>query len=151
MDHVGIVVRDLDAATAFFLALGLTLEGTAEIQGAWVDQIVGLPDVRTDIAMLRTPDGHSGVELTRYHHPAPVPGTAPPNALGLRNIMFAVDDLDATLTRLHPHGATLLGEIAHYENFYRLCYVRGPEDIIVALAEQIPPNDTQPQDPAADE
>jgi len=140
MDHVGVVVDDLAAATAFFVELGMEREGEATVEGRWVDRVVGLDDVRVDIAMMRTPDGHSRLELTKFHNPAAVraePKDAPANTLGIRNIMFAVDDIDDVLTRLQRHGAELVGEVARYEDFYRLCYVRGPDGIIVALAEQI--------------
>ena len=137
MDNVGIVVDDLEAAIAFFVELGLELEGKAQIEGLWADRTVGLDGVRTDIAMMRTPDGHSKLELTKYHTPAAVSAdleNSPPNTLGLHRVMFAVDDIDA---RLRAHGAELLGEVAQYEDSYRLCYLRGPEGIIVALAEQL--------------
>jgi catechol 2,3-dioxygenase-like lactoylglutathione lyase family enzyme len=138
MDNVAIVVDDLDAAVAFFLELGLELEGTAQIQGLFADLTVGLDGVRSDIAVLRTPDGHSKLELTKYHAPPARPGAQnlPPNTLGLHRVMFAVDDIDDTIARLRPHGAELLGEVAQYENIFRLCYLRGPAGIIVALAEQ---------------
>ncbi|NEA41991.1 VOC family protein [Streptomyces sp. SID11385] len=138
MDNVAVVVDDLAAAVAYFLALGLELEGEAEIEGLFADHTVGLDGVRSAIAMMRTPDGRSKVELTAYHHPAAIEAGPPaPNTLGLHRMMFAVDDLDATLERLRPHGAELLGQVARYEDSYRLCYLRGPAGIIVALAEQI--------------
>ncbi|MFL6043046.1 MAG: VOC family protein [Gaiellales bacterium] len=140
MDNVGIVVDDIEAAIAFFGALGMELEGTAQIAGPWADRTVGLDGVRSDIAMMRTPDGHSKLELATYHTPAAVraePENPPPNTLGLHRVMFAVDDLDDVLARLRPHGAELLGEVAQYEDSYRLCYLRGPAGIIVALAEQL--------------
>jgi catechol 2,3-dioxygenase-like lactoylglutathione lyase family enzyme len=140
MDNVGIVVDDLEAAIAFFVELGMGLEGQMPVEGPWVDGVVGLDDVRVDIAMLRTPDGHSRVELTKFRTPAavgPEPANAPANALGIRRIMFAVDDLDEVLARLRSHGAELVREVAQYEDLYRLCYVRGPEGIMVALAEQL--------------
>jgi catechol 2,3-dioxygenase-like lactoylglutathione lyase family enzyme len=140
MDNVGIVVGDLDAAIAFFTELGMELEGTARIEGLWADHTVGLDAIRSDIAMMRTPDGHSKLELTKYHAPAAVgiqPENPPPNTLGLHRVMFAVDDIDDTIARLHAHGAELLGEVAQYGDSYRLCYLRGPAGIIVALAEQI--------------
>lgn len=140
MDHVGIVVDDLEPAKAFFAALGMELEGEATIEGPWVDRVNALDDVRVDIAMMRTPDGHNRLELTKFHHPAVI-SADPPNALGntrgLRNIMFAVDDIDAAVTTLQTHGAELIGEVAQYQDTYRLCYVRGPADIIVALAEEL--------------
>jgi catechol 2,3-dioxygenase-like lactoylglutathione lyase family enzyme len=140
MDNVGIVVDDLEAAIAFFVELGMELEGKAQIEGLWADRTVGLDGVRSDIAMMRTPDGHSKLELMKYHTPAAVgaePENPPPNMLGLHRVMFAVDDIDATVARLRAHGAELLGEVAQYQDSYRLCYVRGPERIIVALAEQL--------------
>ena len=140
MDNVGIVVDDLAAAIAFFVELGLELEGEMPIEGRWVDQIVGLDSVRVDIAMMRTPDGHSRLELTKFHSPAGVsaePKNAPANALGIRRIMFAVLDIDDVVARLRAHGAELVGEVTQYEDKYRLCYVRAPEGILVALAEQL--------------
>lgn len=140
MDHVGIVVDDLEAAVAFFVELGMEVEGRAPVEGRWVDRVVGLDDVRVDMAMMRTPDGHSKLELTTFRSPAAVsaePAVAAPNTLGIRNIMFAVDDIDDVVARLRTHGAELVGEVARYEDIYRLCYVRGPEGIIVALAEQL--------------
>ncbi len=139
MDHVGVVVEDLESAKAFFGALGMELEGEASIEGPWVDQVNAIDGVRVDIAMLRTPDGHSRLELTRFHHPVAFStGEADaPNMLGLRNIMFAVDDIDATVAVLQAHGGELIGVVAQFESTYRLCYVRGPERIIVALAEQL--------------
>ncbi|QFZ78513.1 VOC family protein [Streptomyces fagopyri] len=140
MDNVGIVVDDLDAAVAFFTELGMELEGTAEIEGLWADRTVGIDGVRSAIAMMRTPDGHSKLELTRFHAPTAIdsgPLAPPPNTLGLHRVMFAVDDIDATVARLRPHGAELLGDIAQYEDSYRLCNLRGPAGIIVALAEQL--------------
>ena len=140
MDNILIVVDDLEAAKAFFAELGMELEGEATNEGCWVDRIVGLDDVRADIAMMRTPDGHGRVELSRFHTPPAVraePESAPANALGIRRIMFAVDDLDDTVARLRNHGAELVGEIAEYEDVYRLCFVRGPEGIIIGLSEQL--------------
>ena len=140
MDNVLIVVDDLEAATAFFVELGMELEGETQVEGPWVDRTVGLDDVRADIAMLRTPDGHGRVELTRFHTPPAVraePEDAPANALGIRRIMFAVDDLDDVLARVRGHGARLVGEVAQYEDIYRLCFVRGPEGIIVGLAQEL--------------
>ena len=139
MDNVGIVVDDLEAAIAFFVELGLELEGEATVEGRWVDRIVGLDGVRSDIAMMRTPDGHSRLELMQVpraagDHAEP---NAPVNTLGIRRIMFAVDDIEDVLARLQAHGAELVGEVVQYEDAYRLCYVRGPEGIIVALAEQL--------------
>lgn len=139
MDNVGIVVEDLDAAVAFFTELGMQVEGTAQIEGLFADQAVGLDGVRSTIAMMRTPDGHGKLELAQYHHPAAIGDgahTPPPNTLGMHRVMFAVDDIDDTLTRLRAHGAELLGEVAQYKDVYRLCYLRGPSGIILALAEQ---------------
>lgn len=140
LDNVAIVVDDLDAAAAFFTELGMEFEGVASIEGVWADRTVGLDGVRSDIAVLRTPDGHSKVELTKYHTPSAsgaVPANPPPNTLGLHRLMFAVDDIDDTIARLRAHGAEILGEVAQYEATYRLCYFRGPAGIIVALAERI--------------
>ena len=140
MDNVLIVVDDLEAAKAFFAELGMELEGEATNEGDWVGRIIGLSDVRADIAMMRTPDGHGRLELTKFHSPKAVsaePENALGNTLGLRSIMFAVDDIDATVAGLRAHGAELVGEVAQYQDSYRLCYVRGPEGIIVALAEQL--------------
>ena len=140
MDNVGIVVDDLEAAIAFFVELGMELEGKAQIEGLWADRSVGLDGVRSDIAMMRTPDGHSRLELAKYHTPAAVgaePENPPPNTLGLHRVMFAVDDIDDVVARLRAHGAELVGEVVQYEDSYRLYYVRGPEGFIVALAEQL--------------
>jgi len=140
MDNVGVVVDDLDAAVAFFTELGMELEGKAQIEGIWADRAVGLDGVRSDIAMMRTPDGHGKLELAKYHTPAAVGAekqNAPPNTLGMHRVMFAVDDIDDTIARLRAHGAELLGEVAKYEGTFRLCYLRGPAGIIVGLAEQI--------------
>ncbi|MBJ6764147.1 VOC family protein [Myxococcaceae bacterium JPH2] len=140
MDNIGIVVEDLSAAIAFFVELGMELEGESSVEGRWVDRVIGLDDARADIAMMRTPDGHSRLELSKFHHPAATyaePKTAPVNTLGIRRIMFAVDDLAEVLGRLRKHGAELVGEVADYEDLYRLCYVRGPSEIIIALAEQL--------------
>lgn len=140
MDHVSIIVDDLPDAIAFFTALGMTLVGQMPVAGPWVDRLNGLAGVQVDIAMMVTPDGHSQVELTQFHHPALIevqPAVAPPNTPGLRQVMFAVDDLDDTVARLRAHGAHLIGELVQYENQYRLCYLRGPAGIIVALAEEI--------------
>ena len=139
MDNVGVVVDDLEAATAFFLALGLELEGEATVEGPGVDRMVGLDDVRADIAMVKTPDGHSRLELTKFHTPAATSAepNAPPNTLGIRRVMFAVEDIEEVLARLRARGADLVGEVVQYEDSHRLCYVRGPEGILVALAEQL--------------
>jgi catechol 2,3-dioxygenase-like lactoylglutathione lyase family enzyme len=140
MDNVLIVVDDLEAAKAFFTELGMELEGETQVEGPWVGSVVGLNDVRADITMMRTPDGHNRVELTKFHSPPAVrtqPENAPANALGIRRIMFTVDDIDNVVARLRSHGAELLDEIAQYEDSYRLCFVRGPEGIIIGLAEQL--------------
>lgn len=141
MDHVGVVVEDLEAAVAFFVTLGMEVEGRTPVEGAWVDGVVGLDGVRVEIAMMRTPDGHGKLELTTFHAPAPVgadQASAPPNALGLRSVMFAVDDIEATVTRLRDaHGAELVGRIERYGDMFLLCYVRGPGGVIVALAEEL--------------
>jgi len=139
MDNVGIVVEDLDAAIAFFEELGLELEGRAPIEGAWADGVTGLRDMRVEIAMMRTPDGHSRLELSRFLAPTVVADhrNAPVNALGYLRVMFAVEDIGDTLTRLGKHGAKLVGELVRYENIYRLCYIRGPEGILIGLAEQL--------------
>jgi catechol 2,3-dioxygenase-like lactoylglutathione lyase family enzyme len=140
MDNVLIVVEDLEAAKAFFAELGMELEGETQVEGPWVGQVIGLEDVRADIVMMRTPDGHGRVELSKFHTPPAVraePENAPTNALGIRRIMFTVDDIDDVVARLRNHGAELVGEIAQYENAYRLCFVRGPEGIIVGLAEEL--------------
>lgn len=139
MDNVAIVVDDLAAAKAFFGELGLELEGEATVEGSAVDRLLGLTGVRSDIAVMRTPDGHGRLELTRYHAPASRDGDphAPANVVGAHRVMFAVDDIEDVLDRLRPLGAELLGELVQYENSYRLCYLRGPAGILVALAEQI--------------
>ena len=138
MDNVGIVVDDLDAAVAFFTELGLEVEGKAQVEGLSVDNTLGLDGVRSDIVMMRTPDGHSRLELSKYHTPAPAKsGNPAPNTLGLHRLMFAVDDIDAAIARLRTHGAELIGEVAQYEDTYRLCYLRGPAGILLALAQQI--------------
>jgi len=140
MDNVGIVVDDLKAAIAFFVELGLKVEGEMTVEGRWVDRVVGLEGVRSDIAMMRTPDGHGRLELAKYQRPRAASAErkeAPANTLGMHRIMFAVDDIEDVLTRLRAHGAKLIGEVTQYENTYRLCYLRGPEGIIVALAEQL--------------
>ena len=140
MDHVSVVVDDLPAAIAFFTTLGMELEGEMPVEGSSVDRLCGLEGVRADIAMLRTPDGHGRVELTKFHNPKLVnaePAIAPPNTRGLRQIMFAVENLDDTVSRLRAHGAEHVGETVQYEDTYRLCYLRGPADIIIALAQEI--------------
>ncbi|HEY3801806.1 MAG TPA: VOC family protein [Kofleriaceae bacterium] len=138
MDNVAIVVDDLAAAVAFFGELGMTLDGQMRVEGDWVDRIVGLRGTRSEIAMMRTPDGHSRLELTKYH--APAAGRVEPqpaNTLGLHRVMFAVDDIDDAVSRLRRHGAELVGEVVQYEHSYRLCYLRGPAGIIVALAQDL--------------
>ena len=140
MDNVLIVVEDLERAKAFFAELGMELEGETQVEGDWAGSVVGLDDVRADVAMMRTPDGHGRVELSKFHTPPAVraePESAPANALGMRRIMFAVDDIDDVVARLRGHGGELVGEIAQYENSYRLCFLRGPEGIIIGLAEQL--------------
>ena len=139
IDHVGIIVDDLAGAIAFFVELGLELEGEAPVEGHWADRVNGLEGTRADIAMLRTPDGHGRVELARFHAPASPAGdpTAPANVPGIRHIAFEVRDIDDVLARLQARGAELVGAVEQYENIYRLCYVRGPEGIIVELAERI--------------
>jgi catechol 2,3-dioxygenase-like lactoylglutathione lyase family enzyme len=140
LDHVSVVVEDLADATAFFTALGMTLDGQAPIEGPWVDRVNGIEGVQVDIVMMETPDGHGKLELTKFRNPELVeiePAIAPPNALGLRSVMFTVESVDDTVARLRAHGAELLGEVVQYEDKYRLCYVRGPAGIIVALAEEL--------------
>jgi catechol 2,3-dioxygenase-like lactoylglutathione lyase family enzyme len=140
LDHVSVVVDDLVAAIAFFTALGMTLEGKMPIEGPWVDCVNGLENVQVDIAMMRTPDGQGRLELTRFRNPKLVeiePAIAPPNTLGLRSVMFTVESVDDAVARLRATGAELVGGVAQYENKYRLCYVRGPAGIIVALAEEL--------------
>ncbi len=139
MDNVGIVVESLDAAIAFFTELGLELEGRAMIEGEWSGRVTGLRDQRVEVAMLRTPDGHNRIELSRFLAPgiAEDHRNAPVNALGYLRVMFAVDDLDETLERLQAHGAQLVDEVVRYQDVYRLCYIRGPEGILIGLAEQI--------------
>jgi catechol 2,3-dioxygenase-like lactoylglutathione lyase family enzyme len=140
MDNVLIVVEDLEAAKAFFAELGMELDAETQVEGPWVGSVVGLEDVRADIAMMRTPDGHGRVELSRFHTPPAVraePENAPANALGIRRIMFAVEDIDDVVARLRNHGGELVGEIAQYEDKYRLCFLRGPEGIIIGLAEEL--------------
>jgi catechol 2,3-dioxygenase-like lactoylglutathione lyase family enzyme len=140
LDHVSVVVDDLPAAIAFFTALGMAIEGQANVEGAWVDRINDLEDVQVDIVMMRTPDGHGRLELTKFRNPKLIeiePAIAPPNALGLRSVMFTVERVDDTVARLRANGAELIGEVAQYEDKYRLCYMRGPAGIIVALAEEL--------------
>src|SRR5512142_1042939 len=140
LDHVSVVVDDMAAAIAFFTALGMTIEGEMPVEGSWVDCVNGIEGVQVDIVMMRTPDGHGGLELTKFRNPKLVeiePAIAPPNALGLRSVMFAVDRLDEAVARLRAQGAELIGEVVQYEDVYRLCYLRGPAGIIVALAEEL--------------
>jgi len=139
MDNVGIVVESLDDAISFFAELGLELEGRATIEGEWAGRVTGVRDQRVEIAMMRTPDGHSRLELSRFLAPEVVADhrNAPVNALGYLRVMFAVDDLEATLERLRPHGAALVGEVVRYEDAYLLCYIRGPEGLLIGLAQEL--------------
>jgi catechol 2,3-dioxygenase-like lactoylglutathione lyase family enzyme len=140
MDNILIVVEDLEAAKAFFIELGMVPVGQMPIEGPWVDRCIGIDNTRAEIAMLRTPDGHGQIELDKFHAPAAIPGVAkdaPVNTLGIRRIMFAVDDLDDVLARLRPHGAELVDQVVQYEDMFRLCYVRGPEGILIGLAEEL--------------
>jgi catechol 2,3-dioxygenase-like lactoylglutathione lyase family enzyme len=139
MDNVGIVVESLDTAIAFFVELGMQLEGRATIEGEWAGRVTGLGLQHVEIAMMVTPDGHSRLELSRFLTPPPVADhrNAPVNALGYLRVMFAVDDIDDTLARLRTHGAQLVGDVVQYEDSYRLCYIRGPEGLLIGLAEQL--------------
>jgi len=140
MDHISVVVDDLDVAISFLVELGMEVEGRMPVEGAWVDRVSGLNDARVEIAMMRTPDGQGKVELTKFHAPTVItakPERPPANTFGLRSVMFEVDDIKDSVARLQAHGAELIGEIAQYENSYLLCYVRGPAGIIVSLAEDI--------------
>ena len=139
MDNVGIVVEDLDAAIEFFTELGLDLEGRAPIEGNWADGVTGLRNMRVEIAMMRTPDGHSRLEMSRFLAPLVVADhrNAPVNALGYLRVMFTVDDIGDTLERLRKRGAQLVGEVVQYQNAYRLCYIRGPEGLLIGLAEEL--------------
>jgi len=139
MDHIGIVVDDLAAATEFFVELGLEVQGEAALEGRVVDRVVGLEGVRTDVAFMKTPDGHGQLELIKFHSPPPQGGDrhAPANAPGIRHLTFAVDDIDAVVAALRARGAELVGGLERYEDSYRLCYIRGPEGIILELAEKI--------------
>lgn len=140
LDHVSVVVDDLAAAIAFFSALGMTIEGEAPVEGAWVDRVNGIEGVKVDIVMMQTPDGNGRLELTKFRSPELVrvePAVAPPNTPGLRSVMFAVEGLDDAIARLRDAGGELIGEVAQYEELYRLCYMRGPAGIIVALAEEL--------------
>ena len=140
MDNVSIVVQDLDASISFFVELGLTLEGRTMVEGEWAGRVTGIRDQRVEIAMLRTPDGHSRIELSHFHAPAIASDhrLAPVNSLGYLRVMFAVADLDDTLRRIMQLGATLVDEVVNYQDMYRLCYIRGPEGILVGLAQQLP-------------
>lgn len=139
LDNIGIVVEDIDAAIAFFTELGLELEGRAPIEGEWAGRVTGLGDQRVEIAMMRTPDGRSRLEMSRFFAPPVVADhrRAPVNALGYLRVMFTVEDLDDTLARLGKHGAELVGEVVQYEDIYRLCYIRGPEGILIGLAQEL--------------
>ncbi len=139
MDHVGIVVDDLEAVTAFFVDLGLKLQGEGTVEGGWVDNVVGLEGVRAEIAMVETPDGHGRLELVKFHAPSVRGGDghAPANTPGIRHLTFAVDDIDAAVATVQARGSELVGDVENHEDIYRLCYVRGPEGIIVELAERI--------------
>jgi len=140
MDNVLIVVEDIDAVISFFVELGMELEGRGPIEGPWVERVIGIDGVRQDVAMLRTPDGHGRIELAMFHTPTAIraePTDTPANTLGIRRIMFAVDDVEDVIARLRNHGAELVGDVAQFEDSYRLCYVRGPEGIVVGLAEQL--------------
>lgn len=139
MDNVGIVVEDIDTTIKFFSELGLELEGRAPIVGKWADGVTGLSDMRAEIAMMRTPDGHSRIELTRFLAPAVASDhrNAPANALGYLRVMFAVENIDDTLMRLEKHGAKVVGEVVQYQDSYRLCYIRGPEGILIGLAQEL--------------
>jgi catechol 2,3-dioxygenase-like lactoylglutathione lyase family enzyme len=140
LDHVSVVVEDLAGAMAFFSELGLEQEGEAALEGEWVDRVNGIESVQVDIVMMRTPDGQGRLELTKFRNPKVVaiePASAPPNTLGLRSVMFTVESVEETVASMRAHGAELLGEVAQYENYYRLCYMRGPGGIIVALAEEL--------------
>lgn len=140
LDHISVVVDDLPAAVSFFTVLGLTVEGQMPIEGEWVDRINGIKGIQVDIVMMNTPDGHGKLELTKFRSPKLVPvepAVQPPNSLGLRSVMFAVENLDETVARLQAHGGELMGEVVKYEEMYRLCYMRGPAGVIVALAEEL--------------
>jgi catechol 2,3-dioxygenase-like lactoylglutathione lyase family enzyme len=140
MDNVLIVVEDIDAVIAFFVELGMELEGKGPAEGPWVERVIGIDDVRQEVAMLRVPGGPGRIELAMFHAPEAIraePAKAPANTLGIRRVMFAVDDIDDVVARLRDHGAELVGEIVRYEDLYRLCYVRGPEGIVVGLAEEL--------------
>lgn len=140
LDNILIVVEDLEAAKAFFIELGMVLEGEMPVEGPWVDRCIGIDGARSTIAMLKTPDGSCRIELDKFQTPPAVKGVGPSepvNTLGIRRIMFAVDDLDDTLARLRPHGATLVDQVVQYEDVYKLCYIRGPEGILIGLAQEL--------------
>ncbi len=140
LDHISVVVDDLASATAFFTTLGMTIVGEAPVEGPSVDRVNGIEGIQVDIVMMQTPDGHGRLELTKFRNPKLVaiePAIAPPNALGLRSVMFTVESVDDTVARLRANGAELIGEVVQYEDTYRLCYMRGPAGIIVALAEEL--------------
>jgi catechol 2,3-dioxygenase-like lactoylglutathione lyase family enzyme len=140
LDHVSVVVEDLPAAIAFFTTLGMAKEGEMPVEGPWVDRVNAIENVRVDIVMMRTPDGHGRLELTKFRNPRPIdiqPAVQPPNALGLRSVMFTVESVDDTVAALRAAGAELIGEVVQYEDKYRLCYMRGPAGIIVSLAEEL--------------
>ena len=149
MDNVLIVVEDIDVVASFFVELGMELEGKGAVEGRWVERVIGIDDVRQDVAMLRIPDGAGRIELVQFHAPRAIrsePVDAPANTLGLRRVMFAVDDIDDTVARLRGHGAELVGTVEQFENIYRLCYVRGPEGIVVGLAEELSQRREGPSD-----
>lgn len=152
LEHVSVVVEDLPKAIAFFTALGLSVEGEAAVKGDWVDRINGLKGLQVDIVVMQTPDGVGRLELTKFRRPKPVkstPAVPPPNTPGLRSVMFSVDSVDDTVARMRAHGSELVGEIAEYENLYRLCYLRGPGGIILALAEELgAAEEAKPQKPS---
>lgn len=140
LDHISVVVEDLEAAVKFFSVLGMEHDADAAVEGEWVDRVNGIEGIKIDIVMMKTPDEHGQLELTKFHHPELVevePAVQPPNTLGLRSVMFGVDDIDQTVTDLQAVGGELMGEVVQYENMYRLCYMRGPAGIIVALAEEL--------------
>jgi catechol 2,3-dioxygenase-like lactoylglutathione lyase family enzyme len=140
LDHISVVVEDLEAAITFFTELGMSVVGKGAVEGDWVDRINGTKGVQADIVMMKTPDGHGQLELTKFRNPKLIeitPKIAPPNALGLRSVMFTVENLDDTVSHMQKHGAKLIGEVVQYENAYRLCYMRGPGGIIVSLAEEL--------------
>lgn len=149
LDNIGIVVEDIDAAIGFFTELGLELEGRTVIEGEWAGRVTGLRDQRVEIAMMRTPDGHSRLEVSRFLAPPVVADhrNAPVNALGYLRVMFAVEDIDDTLARLRKRGAQLVGEVVQYEDTYRLCYIRGPEGILIGLAQQLGKNPNGSHEP----